>query len=121
MKNTKRIYYSLVIITFLALYLVSMFSVTYFVEEKFVEEYESYLYNLGENLRQHFLDDNSHVLETTKLTKSQRELAYFNYMISINNTGMDKYQMVSMALYDEEGKLIVQTGDMIGNSRNMYP
>lgn len=121
MKKTKRIYYSLVIITFLALYLVSMFSVTYFVEEKFVEEYESYLYNLGENLRQHFLDDNSHVLETTKLTKSQRELAYFNYMISINNTGMDKYQMVSMALYDEEGKLIVQTGDMIGNSRNMYP
>ena len=120
MKKDKKIYYSMIVISFLTLYLVSMVFSTYMVKENYVKEYRDYLTNLKHGMVEAFEQDRASVFEVENSKKKNRELSYFNYMILINTGGMDKYQTISMAIYDGDGNLVTQTQNMFGNSRNMY-
>ena len=119
MKKSKAFTNGIVIGTFLILYFIIMYIATFLVKENFKAEYEEYLFNQAVTLAERMSQDSDYVIEQNKKEKG-RELSYLNYMISINNQGMDEHQQISMAVYDTEGNIYTKTGNMFGNNQGMY-
>ena len=90
--------------TFLFLYLLIMGLATYFVKEDFVADYAAHLFQKTVDLAERMSQESDFVIEQSKKEKD-RELAYLNYMLSVNNQGLDQYQQISMAIYDTEANL----------------
>ena len=119
MKKKRLMTNGILIGTFLFLYLLIMGLATYFVKEDFVADYAAHLFQKTVDLAERMSQESDFVIEQSKKEKD-RELAYLNYMLSVNNQGLDQYQQISMAFYDTEANLYTQTSDMFGNSLGMY-
>ena len=119
MKKKRLMTNGILIGTFLFLYLLIMGLATYFVKEDFVADYAAHLFQKTVDLAERMSQESDFVIEQSKKEKD-RELSYLNYMLSINNQGLDQYQQISMAIYDTEANLYTQTSDMFGNSLGMY-
>lgn len=61
-KKDKKFYYSMIVISFLTLYLVSMVFSTYMVKENYTKEYRDYLTNLKHGMVEAFEQDRASVL-----------------------------------------------------------